>query len=146
MNAWLPTFDITNIEATLPGLTYISLPGAIRVCVQSPVGGSSDWGNSHTITWDGSSLLGTESGQRRDWEKKNWGTVYGKVLDIFIWWCGVTRDILLFRTEQRRSMATLNNKAEWRICASVDTSSLVQIMAWRGLGTKPLSEPMLEYY
>ena len=128
MKAWLPTFDITNIEATLPDLTYISLPGAVRVCVQSPTGGSPDWGNSHTITWDGSSILGTESGQRGDWEKENRGTVYGKFLDIFISWCGVTRDILLFRTEQRRSMAIVINEAEWRICASVDISSLVQIM------------------
>ena len=36
-------------------------------------------------------------------------------------------------------------EAEWRIYASVSSSSLVQIMACRLDGAKPLSEPMLEY-
>ena len=34
-------------------------------------------------------------------------------------------------------------KTEWRIYASVNKPSLVQIMAWRLVGAKPLSEPML---
>ena len=37
-------------------------------------------------------------------------------------------------------------EAEWRRYASVNLSSLVQIMACRLVGAKPLSEPMLEYY
>ena len=36
-------------------------------------------------------------------------------------------------------------EAEWRIYASVNLPSLVQIMACRLTGAKPLSEPMLEY-
>ena len=36
-------------------------------------------------------------------------------------------------------------EAEWRIYASVTKPSLVQIVAWRRPGAKPLSEPMLEY-
>ena len=36
-------------------------------------------------------------------------------------------------------------EAEWRIYASVIKPSLVQIMACRLVGAKPLSEPMLEY-
>ena len=35
-------------------------------------------------------------------------------------------------------------EAEWHIYASVNKSSLVQIMACRLTGAKPLSEPMLE--
>ena len=35
--------------------------------------------------------------------------------------------------------------AEWRIYASVNQPSLVQIMAWRLTGAKPLSESVLEY-
>ena len=38
------------------------------------------------------------------------------------------------------------NPAEWRIYASVKFTSLVQIMACRLFGTKPLSEPMLDCY
>ena len=38
-----------------------------------------------------------------------------------------------------------NNEAEWRIYASVNIPSLVQIMACRLVGAKPLSKPMLEY-
>ena len=37
-------------------------------------------------------------------------------------------------------------EAEWRIYALVNYPSLVQIMACRLVGAKPLSEPMLEYY
>ena len=36
-------------------------------------------------------------------------------------------------------------EAEWRIYASINYPSLVQIMACRLIGAKPLSEPMLEY-
>ena len=36
-------------------------------------------------------------------------------------------------------------EAEWRIYASVNKPSLVQIMACHLAGAKPLSEPMLEY-
>ena len=36
-------------------------------------------------------------------------------------------------------------EAEWRIYASKNLPSLVQIMACRLDGAKPLSEPMLEY-
>ena len=36
-------------------------------------------------------------------------------------------------------------QAAWRIRASVNQPSLAQIMACRLVGTKPLSEPMLEY-
>ena len=36
-------------------------------------------------------------------------------------------------------------EAEWRIYASVNLPSLVQIMACRLVGAKPLSELMLEY-
>ena len=36
-------------------------------------------------------------------------------------------------------------EAEWRIYASVNLTSLVQIMACRLFGAKPLSEPMMEY-
>ena len=36
-------------------------------------------------------------------------------------------------------------EAEWRIYASVNLASLVQIMACRLAGAKPSSEPMLEY-
>ena len=39
----------------------------------------------------------------------------------------------------------LLDEAEWRIYASVNKPSLAQIMACRLVGTKPLSEPMLEY-
>ena len=37
-------------------------------------------------------------------------------------------------------------EAEWRIYASVVQPSLVQIMACRPDGAKPLSEPMMEYW
>ena len=37
-------------------------------------------------------------------------------------------------------------EAKWCIYASVNKPSLVQIMACRLAGTKPLSEPMLEFY
>ena len=37
-------------------------------------------------------------------------------------------------------------EAEWRKYASVNLPSLVQIMACRLVGAKPLPEPMLEYY
>ena len=36
-------------------------------------------------------------------------------------------------------------EAEWRIYASIKLPALVQTMACRLVGTKPLSEPMLEY-
>ena len=36
-------------------------------------------------------------------------------------------------------------EAEWRIYASVNYSSLVQITACRMAGAKPLPEPVLEY-
>ena len=36
-------------------------------------------------------------------------------------------------------------EAEWRIYASVQITTLVQIMACRLIGAKPLSEPMLDY-
>ena len=36
-------------------------------------------------------------------------------------------------------------EAEWRIYALVNKPSLVQIMACRLDGAKPLSEPMMEY-
>ena len=36
-------------------------------------------------------------------------------------------------------------EAKWRIYASVNLPSLVQIMACRLVGAKPLSKPMLEY-
>ena len=36
-------------------------------------------------------------------------------------------------------------EAEWPIYASVNDPSLVQTMAWRLAGAKPLSEPILEY-
>ena len=39
----------------------------------------------------------------------------------------------------------LTFETEWRIYASVNWPSLVQIMACRLNGAKPLSEPMLEY-
>ena len=38
----------------------------------------------------------------------------------------------------------INIGAEWRIDASVNLSSLVQIMTWRLVDAKPISEPMLE--
>ena len=37
-------------------------------------------------------------------------------------------------------------EAVWRICASINYPSLVQIMACRLAGAKPLYEPMLEYF
>ena len=37
-------------------------------------------------------------------------------------------------------------EAKWRIYASVNLTSLVQIMARALIGAKPLPEPMLEYY
>ena len=37
-------------------------------------------------------------------------------------------------------------EVEWRIYASVNYPSLVQIMACRLVGVKPLSEPILEYH
>ena len=37
-------------------------------------------------------------------------------------------------------------EAEWRMYASVNLSSLVQIKACRLVGAKPLSEPMLHYH
>ena len=37
-------------------------------------------------------------------------------------------------------------EAEWRIYALVNLPSLVQIMACRLAGAKPLSEPLLEYF
>ena len=40
---------------------------------------------------------------------------------------------------------TTSIEAEWRIYASVNLPSLVQIMACRLVGDKPSSEPMLEY-
>ena len=36
-------------------------------------------------------------------------------------------------------------RPEWRIYVSVNSPSLVQIIACRLIGAKPLSEPMLEY-
>ena len=36
-------------------------------------------------------------------------------------------------------------EADWRIYSSVNRPSLVQIMACRLVGAKPLSEPMMEY-
>ena len=36
-------------------------------------------------------------------------------------------------------------EAEWRMCASVNSPQLVQIMPCRLVGAKQLSEPMLKY-
>ena len=54
--------------------------------------------------------------------------------------------IILITWMQRRQQNVLKLiEAEWRIYASVNKPSLVQIMACRLDGAKPLSEPMLEY-
>ena len=42
-------------------------------------------------------------------------------------------------------LISLLNEAEWRIYAPVNQPSLVQIIACRLDGAKPLSKPMLEF-
>ena len=68
------------------------------------------------------------------------------------------RTRILYTVEQTRQNRQYFNKviakgfgyqlteAEWHIYTSVNLPSLVQIMACRLAGAKPLSEPMLEYW
>ena len=50
-----------------------------------------------------------------------------------------------WRQNWHNDKAQFSVEAEWRIYASVNFPPLVQIMACRLVGAKPLSEPMLEY-
>ena len=47
--------------------------------------------------------------------------------------------------DYKMKFLSLIDEAEWRIYASVNYQPLVQIMACRLVGAKPLSKPMLEY-
>ena len=68
----------------------VSISGAVRVCVSGVVGGSSDWRDTNTSAWDGSSLLGIEKCWQRKWE--TWGAVHGNHPQLCAWWKCVARD------------------------------------------------------
>ena len=94
-----------------------------------------------------SSIIKTPSVIPRDGSK----TVLVLIIDVYsndipspTITCGLGKSIIFWK-KMTRYIETKLIQAEWRIYASANLPSLVQIIACRLVGAKPLSEPMLEY-